>query len=421
MTFRFRAPRVALGLPLAALSVAVAFALRELQIPPVPTWFYVFAWYPTLAFLDLLVYALGGDSLLDRPRELAAMLWWSAVIWFLFEAINFRLETWYYVFVPAHPVERWLGITVSFATVAPAILLPARLLERLGVGRALTSRPVAVRPRDLHLATALGLAGLGAALAWPRLFHPLVWGAVWLLAEPALYRTDPARSLFADVAAGRWGRIARLLLAGLMAGILWEAYNAGDRGKWIYTVPFLEDLKVFEMPLLGFLGFPFFALEVWTLYHLLAPRTGIRTVLPAALFVGGVLTGMDRRTVTSVTPSLAGLAASVDVRERLARAGFEDVFRLARTPPESLAARAGLSSEAAHAVREAARLATLRGIGTAHAARLRRAGVATVEELAAAHPDSLWSKVRGSYRPTRAEVREWIRAARAQAADRSNR
>src|SRR5206468_1825377 len=83
----------------------------------------------------------------------------------------------------------------------------------------------------------------------------------------------PERSLFADIAAGSWGRIARLMAAGLCAGALWESFNAAARAKWIYTVPFLEHMKIFEMPPIGFLGFTFFALEVWSLYHLLAPRT----------------------------------------------------------------------------------------------------------------------------------------------------
>src|SRR5256885_3886706 len=40
------------------------------------------------------------------PISLTAMLWWSAMIWFLFEAINFRLEDWYYVFLPANRLGR---------------------------------------------------------------------------------------------------------------------------------------------------------------------------------------------------------------------------------------------------------------------------------------------------------------------------
>ncbi|HEX4629190.1 MAG TPA: hypothetical protein VH137_10410, partial [Gemmatimonadales bacterium] len=242
-----------------------AVMLLYYEIPPVPTWFYVLAWYPTLIILDEVVVVLGGESLLGRPprqRQLVVMLWWSAVIWFLFEAINFRLQNWYYVFLPATRLERWIGITVALATVVPAVLLPERLLERLGMGRDLRSRPYPLRLHHLRIAQWTGWGLLVAVLAFPRYLYALTWGAVWLIVEPALYARDPERSLFADVARGSWGRIARLMAGGLFAGGLWETFNSVARGRWIYTVPFLEGLKIFEMPLVGFLGFPFFALEV---------------------------------------------------------------------------------------------------------------------------------------------------------------
>src|SRR5207249_7810702 len=113
----------------AAVLVAVA-ALRFYESPAVATWLYVLAWYPTLLILDQVVVLRGGESLLAQPRALVTMLWWSAVIWFLFEAINFRLQDWYYVFLPASLPERWIGITLSLATVVPAVLLPERLLDR---------------------------------------------------------------------------------------------------------------------------------------------------------------------------------------------------------------------------------------------------------------------------------------------------
>jgi predicted flap endonuclease-1-like 5' DNA nuclease len=405
-------------LALAAAALIAAVGLLVLQVSPVPTWFYDLAWWPTLVILDTLVVRRGGESLFARPRTLAAMLWWSAVIWFAFEAINFRLQNWYYVFLPAHPVERWVGITLSFATVVPAIFLPERLLDRLGVGDGMRTRPLAVAPGHLRAAAVLGVALLAATLAWPRALYPLAWAAVWLVAEPLLYRTDPERSLFADIARGRPGRIVRLMAAGLFAGLLWETFNAAARGKWIYTVPLLEEVKLFEMPPLGFFGFPFFALELWSLYHLLAARTRPRTVAASLAFALVVLAGIDRWTTSSTTPGVADLPAiSPATVARLEAARLSDVFRIARTPPDELARRAGLSGDDARVVHEAARLSTLRGVGTRHAARLAAGGITTVEALAQADPNSVWviAQAGGSRRPTEAEARVWVRAARATA------
>ncbi|MGH7570101.1 MAG: hypothetical protein ACREL9_14215, partial [Gemmatimonadales bacterium] len=320
---------------LAALPLAAAVALLGLDVPPVPTWFYVFAWYPTLLLLDTVVVRLGGESLLARPAALAAMLWWSAVIWCLFEALNFRLQNWYYVFLPAHRVERWAGIVLSFATVVPAIVLLARVFERLGLWRTLTSRPVTIGPRSLAVTFGVGAATLAATLAAPRHLYPWTWGALWLVAEPALYRTNPALSLLGDLGRGQWCRIARLMTGGLVAGALWETYNAGARGQWIYTVPFLEDFKLFEMPLLGFVGFPFFALESWSLYHLLATATRRIALVGSAAFTVLVLAGMDRWTISSTTPRVSELpGVPAETLARLERAGLDDVFELARLPTE---------------------------------------------------------------------------------------
>ena len=237
-----------------------------------------------------------------------------------------------------------------------------------------------------------------------------------------MYRRDPEHALFADIARGSWGRIARLMAAGLFAGVVWESFNAMARGRWIYTVPFLEHLKIFEMPLIGFLGFPFFALEVWSLYHLLAPYTTRRTLLVSAVLVLLVLMGIDHWTVSSTSPALGDLPGVTNgVISRLRWAGWETVFRVAQSPVAELAYRANLSPRDARAAHDAARLVTLRGIGTAHAAVLIGVGVGSVEALAGSDPDSVWKMVRagggggGGARPPPTEVRVWVRAAQRQA------
>lgn len=406
------ARRAGAKLTAAVIALIAAAVLLSYEIPPIPTWFYVFAWYPTLVALDQGVVLLGGESLLGRPRDLVLMLWWSAVIWFLFEALNFRLQDWYYVFLPASRLDRWLGITISLATVVPAVFLGERLLDRLGVWHDLRWRPVPLEPKHLPFVAWTGVGLLAATLVFPRFLYPLTWVAVWLVVEPLLYARAPGRSLFAEAARGSWGRIVRLLAAGLFAGVLWETFNSVARGRWIYTVPFLEGLKIFEMPVVGFLGFPFFALEVWSLYHLLLTTTTRRTLLASIGFALLVLAGIDHWTVSSTEPRLADLPGVTNAMlYRVRDAGWTDVFQLARAPAAEIAYRANLSPAEARAVREAVRLTILRGIGSAHAATLLAAGIGTVEELAAAAPDSVWRLVRYGPRPTPAEVRVWVRAA----------
>ncbi|HEX9633412.1 MAG TPA: hypothetical protein VGA02_13205 [Gemmatimonadales bacterium] len=378
---------------LAVAILAAAWVLLALDVPPVPTWFYVFAWYPTLVLLDAAAFRRDrANSLLARPGAALSLLAWSPVVWLVFEVFNFRLRNWYYVSLPGPLPERWAGIVLSFATVVPAIVLAERALAGSGVFATGRGPTVAVRGWELHAATALGLAATVLVLVWPRGCFPLVWGIGWVLAEPVVYRRAPALSLFRDLERGYWGRVGRLLLGGLGIGLLWESYNHVARGRWIYTVPGLEDLKLFEMPPLGFLGFPVFALEAWAMYGALC---ALGVAVPAAGGAGRVRRG--RAVVAGI------LAAAFAVG---ALAGM-DHFTVSSTAPQAAELR-GLGAEGAE-------LARLRGMGAAHARALVAAGVTRVCDLPGREPGALARALRAARpgpRPTEAEVRVWVRAAR---------
>ncbi len=92
-----------------------------------------------------------------------------------------------------------------------------------------------------------------------------------------------------------------------MCGVLWEFWNYWTGTKWIYSVPYFQNWKVFEMPLMGFLGFPPFAVECWIMYHLLDSAAGRLNRAPAraafwiavGLFCVSVFRGIDSRTIVS--------------------------------------------------------------------------------------------------------------------------
>ena len=130
-------------------------------------------------------------------------------------------------------------------------------------------------------------------------------------------------------------------------------------------------------------------------------------------FVVAALAGIDRWTVSSTLPYVEGIPGiSAAARTGIERAGFTNVFQLASLSPDTVATRAGIAVVEARSVVEAARLVTLRGIGTRHAARLQAVGITSVAQLAAADPDRLWRVLPHGTHPTAAEVRVWVRAAR---------
>jgi len=107
-------------------------------------------------------------------------------------------------------------------------------------------------------------------LAWPLVWpSPYLAAPVWLgfifLLEPINVRLG-GESLYSDFRQGDGSRFTNLILSGFLCGLLWEFWNYWSRAKWHYTVPIMEHVKIFEMPLPGYLGFPAFALECFTMY-----------------------------------------------------------------------------------------------------------------------------------------------------------
>jgi hypothetical protein len=220
--------------------------------------------------------------------------------------------------------------------------------------------------------------------------------------------------------------------------VIWEFLNAFARIRWIYTVPFFEDLKAFEMPVPGFLGFLPFALECTVLYALLvglglAPGIqgfplgrGPASVkwLRGALggILGGVfgflvLLGMEKYTVDSYIPRPGPLNLPAVVVHFAEKKGLNNCFHLREALNDS-AVREDLEKRGADVkkIRDLLDLALLRGIGSEHAAALAAIGVDSVADLAVQDPVALLdllSEDQGARerRVRLARIKVWIKGA----------
>ncbi len=202
------------------------------------------------------------------------MLPLSVFIWLLFESYNFVIHNWNYNIAPMQLWQRWLGYALSFATVLPGIFITSDLVETFW-GR--FDRPAAseceILPSRQFPKSSLPFAAVGSALTivpliWPKYFFAAVWLGPIFLFDPLLAKVR-IKSLSPSILEGNRRRVWCLMLGGLLCGLMWEFWNFWAGSKWNYTVPFFGEWKVFEMPILGFLGFPPFAIECWILYHLL--------------------------------------------------------------------------------------------------------------------------------------------------------
>jgi hypothetical protein len=237
----------------------------------VTIYFTPIAWTGYLLLADGLVWSIEGRSRMGSdPRGFLALACWSVPLWLVFEAYNFRLANWTYVGLPESVVLRGIGYAWSFATIWPAIFLTADLLCALGLFGRRAKRPRVTTRRGRRMMVVAGLALVTVPVLVPVWIGQYLFGAVWvgfiLLLDPLNHELG-GRSLLGDLERSDTSRLSSLLASGLLCGLLWEFWNYWAEAKWLYTFPLLQNWKVFEMPILGYLGFPPFALECFAMFE----------------------------------------------------------------------------------------------------------------------------------------------------------
>ena len=422
--------------------------------------FYAWAWWAWILLLDAFCVWRRGSSLLTTRRHLLGLLATSSVtFWFLFELLNLRFANWYYVGTielagPLTYLGAGLFVAAAFATVFVGMF---EVFDALGAAGVLTKRgaPRALPPWLPGGLQLLGLAMALAAVLSPFYLAPLIWGSLTFLLDPWNYRRGN-RSLLRDVEAGDGRAVWRLFLAGLISGLVWEGLNFAAPQKWIYTVRGLEDLKLFEMPLLGFLGFPALAFDAVTAFSLLSfalcgnvgweheddlaapaaprphPRTGLalgrywRTLPVQVVLWVGITALLMPRSIGSVRlrlehlPEVAAEGPAASEALRAAGVHWPRQLLAALEGDEADALADGLGWDVARRERVArqAELWLFKGIGSWFGPLLEGVGVDTVQDLASWDPIDLHAVLaaeaaaRGVKAPREDWVRVWVLASR---------
>jgi len=237
---------------------------------PEPLRFYTFfpLWLGYIFTVDGITYRRSGTSLLARDRAgFAGLFLLSGPFWWVFEAMNERLDNWFYRL----PIEFSLPVygflaSIAFSTVIPAVFGTAELLRTFRpFDRAMRLPPLQMRRSGLLLLMASGVAMLLLVIVFPGQAFPLAWLSLFFIVDP-FNALRGRRSLIAQVSAGRWDTVVCLFAAGITCGFFWEMWNYWSVPSWEYQVPYVGFLKIFEMPILGFGGFPPFALECFVMY-----------------------------------------------------------------------------------------------------------------------------------------------------------
>lgn len=242
-------------------------------------------WMGCIVTVNAWTYQRTGRSLLThRPWYFLGLFPLSAAFWWFFEYLNRFVQNWYY-FGGEHlsATEYVLHASYSFSTVLPAVMSIRELWASVQlVDRRLRDLP----PWDGQFSTAWGfwlitLAGTGLVCigVWPDVFFPLVWVAPLLLIL-GFQMLRGEQTIVEGVREGDWRGVGTAALAGLTSGFLWELWNFNSLARWEYAIPYVYGYHIFEMPLLGYVGYLPFGLECVVVAMLLERSTIQRVTGP---------------------------------------------------------------------------------------------------------------------------------------------
>jgi hypothetical protein len=259
-----------IGLAIIFVAEALLFAGNQFA----GRWFTPIVWTGYILFSDALVFRVRARSLLTTDRiEFLIIIIVSITCWWLFEFYNaprfWRSDLelwWHYHNLEPNPYLRRFGYDWAFATIFPAMFLTAQLMTVTVFKKLRRFRSLYLPRAGLYFMIILGAIGAILPLVFFSVWlAPVIWLAFIFVIDPINYlRGWP--SIIGDWQQGSCRRLFSLLSAGGICGILWEFWNYWALSKWTYTVPYLGSVKIFEMPVLGYLGFPPFAVECWVMY-----------------------------------------------------------------------------------------------------------------------------------------------------------
>lgn len=207
---------------------------------------------------------LFGESLIKRMRWNFIFLFIISIpMWWYFEFFNNFLQNWHYILGrPVSPLEFNIRASIDFSTVIPAVLSAAFLFK--GVISKIKNyqfKGFEMKKINLYLILLLGIITLVLMPVFPKQLFPLVWISPFLIIDVINYFLG-FPSLFKQLSLGKGINVISVALGTLFTGFWWEMWNFYSMPKWYYTIPYLGFNKVFEMPILGYLGYLFFGLEV---------------------------------------------------------------------------------------------------------------------------------------------------------------
>lgn len=233
-------------------------------------WAFFPLWLGYCLTIDALVLLRKKTSLLTRNwRKYVGLFLISTPAWWVFEVLNWRLNNWIYIGRDEFSsVNFWLWASLSFSTVVPAVFGTAELIGSLNFlkhpwhGLVIGTKIGTTLPFFIS-----GLIMFTMMMLKPSHLFPFLWLSIFFILEPINIWLGN-HSLTVWIRNGDWRPVVALCIGGLMTGFFWEMWNYFSYPKWVYQISWGYWGKIFEMPLLGYIGYLPFSLELYAVYHL---------------------------------------------------------------------------------------------------------------------------------------------------------
>jgi len=216
-------------------------------------------WLGYILTVDGLVFRRTGSSRISSNfRGFLGLFPASAIAWWYFELLNRFVQNWWYEGVAGYSATHYiLMATLSFSTVFPAMFGTRDLLLTFNwFKHSYASGPVWINttPCMARLWLMAGVLTLASTAWWPIPLFFLTWVAPLMIMGATLSLAGVPSPL-SDTSHGDYTKLAALAIAALVCGWFWEMWNYLSMPKWIYTVPYVQAMEVFEIPLPGFTGY----------------------------------------------------------------------------------------------------------------------------------------------------------------------
>lgn len=235
------------------------------KLMPYSYFYFLVIWLGYILFVDSIVYYKYKKSLvMNNIPKLIGMFIISIPFWKMFEYINIIVKNWYYVGGDFFGQFYDLMAVISFSTVIPAFFVTLALFN-LNIKDSIPKEYLS--NKSLFIFILIGILFFILPLIYPKYFFPLLWIFLIFIIDPINYR-NKRPSVFYLFKSRNFRFISAIIISILLMGFLWEFWNYFAVIKWIYTVPYFVDfLHIFEMPILGYLGYIPFGFEIFSFYY----------------------------------------------------------------------------------------------------------------------------------------------------------